>query len=286
MKMLIKDNPSIWDRKCENYGHTGWSDQIIYRYDQPLRLKVIKKLITKIQGQIKDKKILDVGCGVSDFSFMFAKMGADVTGIDISKKAIEKAKKKSVKEHFSCNFLVTSIKDVNFPTQSFDIITSITVLQHIPDKELLLSVQKMIDSLKIWGYIYILETAPTTLDQSMIDSEYQYFYTKKEWIELFENVGAKLYFEMMHPSFGLYLIQRCNNIAKRLYHKTTFRGNIERDITTKNQSTLIESDKLFKARSLAEKIILSFSKPFDYYMPFFSAEFGNITRIMVFKRLK
>lgn len=276
----------FWDQRCKKFDHTGWNDEVIYKYDQPLRLRVIKKRINNIQGSIKNKKILDVGCGVGDFSIMFAKMGADITSIDISEEAIKKAKKRSEEEHIPCNLLVTSIKDMEFSPQSFDIITSITVLQHIPDEELSLSIQKMIDSLKIGGYIYILETAPTTTDQSMIDSEYQYFHTKKEWIELFENAGAKLYFEMTQPSFGLYLIQHCNNIAKRVYHKNTFRGSIERDITTKNQIPLIECDKLFKARSLVEKIILFFSKPFDYYMPFFSAEFGNITKIMVFKRLK
>lgn len=283
-----RNHSKFWDQKCKKDGHTGWSNQIIYRYDQPLRLQVIKNLVNKMQRSVKNKKILDIGCGVGDFSIMFAKMGAQITGIDISKKAIEKAKKRSIKEHFSCDFLVTSIEDMNFPMQSFDIITSITVLQHISDKKLSLSVRKMVNSLKFGGYRYLLETAPISLNQNMINLEYQYFRTRNEWIELFEKTGAKLHFEIMYPNFGLYLIRKCKNVAKKLYYKTMFRGSQEKDIVTKNQSFLIESNKLFKVRSLVEKVILSFSKPFDYYMPFFSAKFSNTntTRIMVFKRLE
>ena len=281
-----RNHSKFWDQKCKKDGQTGWSNQIIYRYDQPLRLRVIKNLMNKIQGSVKNKKILDIGCGVGDFSIMFAKMGAHITGIDISKKAIEKAKKKVHKRTFFINFLITSIEDMNFPMQSFDIITSFTVLQHISDKKLSLSVRKMVNSLKFGGYIYLLETAPISLNQNMINLEYQYFRTRNEWVELFEKTGAKLHFEIMYPNFGLYLIRKYKNVTKKLYYKTMFRGSQEKDIVTKNLSFVAESDRLFKVHSLVEKIILSFSKPFDYYMPSFSARFGNITRIMVFKRLK
>lgn len=278
---------TLWDQKMMRDGHTGWGDKIIHKYDQPLRLKVIKKVINKIQGSINDKKILDIGCGVGDFSFMFAKMGADVSGIDISEEAIKKAKERSEKEHFLCNFLVTSIKDVDFPTQSFDIITSMAVLQHILDyDELLLSAQKMVDLLKTGGYICLWETAPISLNQNMKDSEYMCFRTRKEWIEIFERKGVRLYFEMVHPSLGLSLIRVYNNIARSLYRNIVFKNNHEVYLATKDQN-IFEPDsnsKLFKIHSSVKKIILIFSKPIDYYMPFL-ARFGT-TRIMVFKRVK
>lgn len=265
-EMSPKYNSVFWSQRYKKYGDTGYADRIIYKYDQPLRLKIIKKLINKIHGSIKNKKLLDVGCGVGDFSIMFTKMGADVTGIDITKEVIEKAKNRA--KQLSCKFLVTSIKDMDFPPQSFDIITSITLLQHIPDDALSSSVQKIADSLKTGGYIYILETVPPL--------------TMQEWIRIFENAGVKLYLETVYPSFGLYLIKVCRNI-ERIFHRNIVFKNDRKMFAIKNHNILEDSSKLFKIHSIIKKIILSFSKPFDYYMPHFLMRFG-MTRIMVFKK--
>lgn len=283
-ELIGAENQNIqyfWDKRCERDGHTGWSDDVIYKYDQPLRLKVIRDLITKIQGDIKNKKILDGGCGVGDFSIMFAKMGADVLGIDVSEKAIKKAKDNAKAKGVLCNFLVTSIKDICFPLQQlFDVILSITVLQHIPDDELSLAVQKMVNSLKREGYIYIMETAPIALDQDMVNSEYQYIHTKEEWIKIFECAGAKLYFEMIYPQFGISLIR--NKVVNKLYHKIMSKNN--RGMSS--CSLLEDSSKLFRTRSLVEKMILTISKPIDHYVlyhiPFLSI---GVKRIMVFQKV-
>ncbi|MCK4730457.1 MAG: class I SAM-dependent methyltransferase [Candidatus Aenigmarchaeota archaeon] len=282
MKMKAKYNPDIfWEGRFKKYGHTGWSDQIIYKYDQPLRLRVIKNILNKIQGSIENKKILDVGCGVGDFSIMFAKMSAEVTGIDISEKAVGEAKKKA--KGLCCDFKVTSIKNMDFQ-KSFDIILSITVLQHIPNKDLLSSIQKLADSLNIEGYIYILETAPVKLNQNTTNSEYQHFHTRKDWIKLFEKASMKLQFEIVYPGFGLSLIRLGDNIARAIYNRFISKKNQEIPTTTTNQLILINNNKLVKIYSLFEKIIFIFSKPIDYYMPFL-AKFGT-TRVMVFKKVK
>lgn len=281
-------NSLFWDQRMKKYGHTGWGDQIIYGYDQPLRLKVIKRILYRTQGTIKNKKILDIGCGVGDFSIMFAAMGADVTGIDISEDAIKKAKENS--KGFSCNFLATSIKDMNFSKQSFDIISSITVLQHIPYDELLLSIQKIADSLKIGGYIYILETSPNTLDRKMNNSEYQNFHTRAEWITIFENIGLKLYYEKAYPSIGIYLINNLIHknikVLSSLYHKIISTSNIEPEMHPMTKEPISStSNKLYFFNKLLNfyiKLIFCLSKPFDYYMPFLSK--GSTTRIMIFKK--
>jgi ubiquinone/menaquinone biosynthesis C-methylase UbiE len=281
MKIFTNYSSSVfWNQRFKEHGHTGYADRIIYEYDQPLRLRVIKKLTQELIGDVKNKKILDVGCGVGDFSLMFAKMGSDVTGIDISKEATEKARQNN--KGFSCNFLVTSIMKMDLIPKSFDIILSITVLQHISDEELELSVQKMVDFLKLNGYIYLLETAPISLNQSIINSEYLYFRTRKEWITIFENAGMKLYFDTVYPSFGLFLIKLSNNMAQNLYRiitrKTLQINNIEKD-----QNILKNGNILFKIHDLIVKIILFFSKSVDYYMPFLSKV--GTTRLLVFKKV-
>ena len=280
MIMATNSNSSfVWDQRFKEIGHTGYFERMMYEYDQSLRLRIIKKLTQKLVADIKNKRVLDVGCGVGDFSFMFANMGADVTGIDITKPAIEKAKE-NVKG-FSCKFLVTSIKEMDFTPKSFDIILSITVLQHISNKDLHLSIAKMVESLNSDGYIFILETAPDTLKNTMIDSENQSFRSRNEWIEFFENADIKLNFEMIYPSFGLSLIKLCNDIASTIYHTLEKKSTPKKHYKVKNQMVVRENGFLFKIQRLVERIILFFSKPIDYYVPVLA--FGT-TRIMVFKK--
>ena len=52
-----------------------------------------RALYTQIDFPLKDKRILDVGCGFGKDLIYFEKKGAIVYGIDASKKMIELAKK-------------------------------------------------------------------------------------------------------------------------------------------------------------------------------------------------
>ncbi|MFQ6020594.1 MAG: class I SAM-dependent methyltransferase [Candidatus Aenigmatarchaeota archaeon] len=81
---------------------------------------------------IKNKRILDIGCGGGQESIILAKKGAIVTGIDFSKKQIEFAKKLAKKEKVKVNFLIKNIERLDmFPKNSFDIVYSSYALQYI-----------------------------------------------------------------------------------------------------------------------------------------------------------
>jgi 2-polyprenyl-3-methyl-5-hydroxy-6-metoxy-1,4-benzoquinol methylase len=79
-------------KKAETYSEGIVSDKLSLR---PVILNVI--------GNIKDKNILDLGCGSGKYSIVFAEMGAIVTGVDISKKQIELAQK--INPHKNIDFL-------------------------------------------------------------------------------------------------------------------------------------------------------------------------------------
>lgn len=61
------------------------------RYSPPLRRKFNKEFRFLLMGSFKGKLLLDLGCGDGANAVMLAQMGAFVTGIDISPKAIELA---------------------------------------------------------------------------------------------------------------------------------------------------------------------------------------------------
>lgn len=40
-------NKNFWSDRVKNYGHTGWANPAIYDFDQPIRVKIVEKLICK-----------------------------------------------------------------------------------------------------------------------------------------------------------------------------------------------------------------------------------------------
>jgi ubiquinone/menaquinone biosynthesis C-methylase UbiE len=77
------------------------------------------------------EKVLDWGCGNGRFYEIFAKMGVDYFGVDVSEKLIKIAKK----QYSRAKFQVISSFNLPFPDNFFDKILSIAVFHHIPSQE-------------------------------------------------------------------------------------------------------------------------------------------------------
>jgi ubiquinone/menaquinone biosynthesis C-methylase UbiE len=99
--------------------------------------------------ELKNKKgkLLDVGCGAGDFieAFSFYLPKLDFTGIDISKKAIDRAKSRKIK----AKFLVSEAEKIPFKDNFFDMVTCFDVLEHV--KNPMLMVKEMHRVLKVNG---------------------------------------------------------------------------------------------------------------------------------------
>lgn len=77
------------------------------------------------------KRILDVGCGNGRHVVFFAEQGFDVSGIDISKEAIEIAKTWLAKRELKADLKVGDIEKLPFDNEHFDVVISTEVLDHI-----------------------------------------------------------------------------------------------------------------------------------------------------------
>ena len=97
--------------------------------------------------------ILDLGCGVGKFSRLLAEKSDRVIALDLSPKSIEIAKQKSARFN-NINYRVADISQWQFPTEYFDVITSIATLHHLPLNELL---PKLKTALKPEGTLLILD---------------------------------------------------------------------------------------------------------------------------------
>jgi len=87
--------------------------------------KYIEKVLDEIR-RIKDKgKLLDIGCGSGKFLISASKNGYEVSGVEINKKLVDSAKLLKLDVYHN------NIERLNFPSESFDIITMWDILEHV-----------------------------------------------------------------------------------------------------------------------------------------------------------
>lgn len=101
------------------------------RFRNILLDKAMKRALTPILKGFSNMLILDVGCGVGRWT---EKMSAKntVIGMDISKFMVSMAK--NTCKNRKCDFLVADASYIPFREGVFDLVISVTVLQHILDE--------------------------------------------------------------------------------------------------------------------------------------------------------
>lgn len=95
----------------------------------PLRLDYIDELVS-----LKDKRLLDVGCGGGILSESMYFKGADVTGIDLGDKALNVAKLHQLESGAKVDYQLISVEQLAAEQPaSFDVVTCMEMLEHVPD---------------------------------------------------------------------------------------------------------------------------------------------------------
>ena len=85
----------------------------------------------------KDKRILDIGCGIGGPSFEMATThGAEVVGIDLESPLIERAQQAAAKNGLTdrCSFQTVEVGPLPFADESFDVVISSGAFTQIADK--------------------------------------------------------------------------------------------------------------------------------------------------------
>lgn len=104
-----------------------------------------KELVNLIEsGKIKPCKILDIGCGEGFYAIYLASKGFNVTGVDVSEKAIEYAKENAAKQGVKIKFIAMDITDLDKLDEKFDFIFEWALLHHIMPPQR----QKHVESIK------------------------------------------------------------------------------------------------------------------------------------------
>ncbi len=108
----------------------------------PARIKFIKeKLISHFklnpdsEKPLKELKILDIGCGGGLLCEPLNRLGANITGIDASKKNIEVAKLHSKEMNLNIKYIHEPPENLKFKDK-FNVILNMEIVEHVSDVNL------------------------------------------------------------------------------------------------------------------------------------------------------
>ena len=107
--------------------------------------------LVRLLGSLQDKKVLELGCGLGDFSVSLAKQGAKVTAIDVGPDLIAAAKALAEVNHVDCDFRQGNITVLPFERDAFDVVIGLSVLHHLSAADVLGTLQEVSRVLKTDG---------------------------------------------------------------------------------------------------------------------------------------
>jgi ubiquinone/menaquinone biosynthesis C-methylase UbiE len=97
--------------------------------------------LSEVQFVPRDKRMLEIGCGVGRMTFALAKRFGTVEAVDISGEMIKRAKELQARlEIGNVRFQAGNGKDLGaYPDESMDFVFSYIVFQHIPEISIILN---------------------------------------------------------------------------------------------------------------------------------------------------
>ena len=169
-----------------------------------LRLDMVQDML--VGQDLRGKRVLDVGCGIGDLSFMLAERGAEVIGVELDSQKVKRATAVASKWHFSgLTFLaadVTRLDRMNLG--QFDAIFCIALLEHIADDAALLNIMR---SMLRPGGIFVLEVPSarrrTIPEVEAADGHMRPGYLFDEASNLLASTGLRVVYRRSMDPFGL-----------------------------------------------------------------------------------
>jgi 2-polyprenyl-6-hydroxyphenyl methylase/3-demethylubiquinone-9 3-methyltransferase len=115
----------------------------------PLRLNYIDQTAAGIFG----KNVLDVGCGGGILSESMARIGANVTGLDMGDEPLDVARLHALEMGVSVNYIKNTAENHREEhRQQYDVITCMEMLEHVPDPSSV--IQACADMVKPGGFVF------------------------------------------------------------------------------------------------------------------------------------
>ena len=158
--------------KFSELAHRWWDVNSEFRplhQINPLRLDWIQTL-----ASLKDKQVLDVGCGGGILSDAMARVGAHVTGIDLATKSLKVAQLHAL-ETQTPNVSYREVSAEALAAEkpaSFDVVTCMEMLEHVPDPASVVKACATLVKPGGWVFFSTLNRNPQSFLFAIVGAEY------------------------------------------------------------------------------------------------------------------
>ena len=158
--------------KFSDLAHRWWDVHSEFRplhQINPLRLDWIQQL-----APLKDRQVLDVGCGGGILSDAMARAGATVTGIDLASKSLKVAQLHALETQtprVTYREISAEALAAEAPGQ-FDTVTCMEMLEHVPDPASVIQACATLVKPGGWVFFSTLNRNPKSFVFAIVGAEY------------------------------------------------------------------------------------------------------------------
>lgn len=158
--------------KFSQLAHRWWDPNSEFKplHDiNPLRLEWIDRLA----GGLRDKRVVDVGCGGGILAESMSAKGARVTGIDLSDKALKVAKLHQLESGVQVDYRFIAAEALaDEAPEQFDVVTCMEMLEHVPDPASTMAACARLVKPDGWVFFSTLNRNPKSYLFAIVGAEY------------------------------------------------------------------------------------------------------------------
>jgi 2-polyprenyl-6-hydroxyphenyl methylase/3-demethylubiquinone-9 3-methyltransferase len=134
----------------------------------PVRLAYVER-----DGSLRNRQVLDVGCGGGLLSEAMARRGARVTGLDLAADVLEVARAHARDSGIEVSYQLESAEDhAGLHAGHYDMVTCMEMLEHVPDPPAI--VMALAALVKPGGAVFLstINRTPRAYVQAVVGAEY------------------------------------------------------------------------------------------------------------------
>ena len=213
---MTQASQKTWDDVYSKAFMTMW-----YPNEDIIRFcaRLIQKQLTHNKYDVKRPvhQVLDLGCGNGRHAMYFARQGFKAAGVDVSEQAIDWAKDWAHREKLEVDFRVGNIENLPFAEETFDVVVSHGVLDHVAMETAKRAASEVKRVLRPQGLFYCdlrstedfeygvgAQSGPNTfvLSEGYEQGLIQHFFSRAETEDLFDGLFRILYSEITENRLG------------------------------------------------------------------------------------
>ena len=201
--------------------YEGMKDET-YLEEEEMRRRTAERGLLFVEKYGRKGRLLDVGCFSGVFLDVAKKRGWNVAGIEPSSWA-----RKIAQERFALQILGGTLKKASFPSASFDAVSLVDILEHLPDPyETLVETQRI---LKEEGVLYLMTPNIESLAHRLLGDrwwgfrqEHILYFSQKSLYPLLQRVGFDILADRCFQHVFTFdaAVRRLKGVSPLIYHVT------------------------------------------------------------------